>query len=47
LEVLDLFRARGSAICAVPAVVSNAIGDVKFYSGSHDAVIRVYDDAAT
>jgi len=25
--------------------VSNAIGYVKFYSRSHDAVIRVYDDA--
>jgi hypothetical protein len=24
---------------------SNAIDYVKFYSGSHDAVIRVYDDA--
>jgi hypothetical protein len=25
--------------------VSNAIGYAKFYSRSHDAVIRVYDDA--
>ncbi len=25
--------------------ISNAIGFAKFYSPSHDAVIRVYDDA--
>jgi hypothetical protein len=28
-----------------PNAVSNAIGYAKFYSRSHDAVIRVYDDA--
>jgi hypothetical protein len=28
-----------------PDVVSNAIGYAKFYSPSHDAVIRVYDEA--
>jgi hypothetical protein len=28
-----------------PDAISNAIGLAKFYSGSHDAVIRVYDDA--
>jgi hypothetical protein len=28
-----------------PDAVSNAIGYAKFYSRSHDAVIRVYDDA--
>ena len=27
--------------------ISNAIGYAKFRSRSHDAVIRVYDDAAT
>jgi len=27
--------------------VSNAIGYAKFYSRSHDAVIRVYDDAGS
>ena len=28
-----------------PNAISNAIGYAKFYSRSHDAVIRVYDDA--
>src|SRR5260370_4132895 len=28
-----------------PSAISNAIGYAKFYSRSHDAVIRVYDDA--
>jgi hypothetical protein len=28
-----------------PAATNNAIGYAKFYSRSHDAVIRVYDDA--
>ena len=28
-----------------PDAASNAIGYAKFYSRSHDAVIRVYDDA--
>ena len=28
-----------------PNAISNAIDYAKFYSGSHDAVIRVYDDA--
>ena len=30
-----------------PVAISNAIGYAKFRSRSHDAVIRVYDDAAT
>jgi hypothetical protein len=30
---------------AVPNGVSTAIGYAKFFSRSHDAVIRVYDDA--
>jgi hypothetical protein len=30
---------------AEPNAVSNAIGYAKFYSRSHDAVIRVYDEA--
>jgi hypothetical protein len=30
---------------AEPDVISNAIGFAKFFSRSHDAVIRVYDDA--
>jgi hypothetical protein len=28
-----------------PNAVSNAVGYAKFYSRSHDAVIRVYDEA--
>ena len=28
-----------------PDAVANAIGYAKFFSRSHDAVIRVYDDA--
>ena len=28
-----------------PDAITNAIGYAKFYSRSHDAVIRVYDDA--
>jgi hypothetical protein len=28
-----------------PNAITNAIGYAKFYSRSHDAVIRVYDDA--
>ena len=30
---------------AQPNAISNAIGYAKFYSRSHDAVIRVYDEA--
>jgi len=29
-----------------PNAISNAIGDAKFYSRSHDSVIRVYDECA-
>jgi hypothetical protein len=32
---------------ADPDVVSNTIGYAKFYSRSHNAVIRVYDEAGT
>jgi hypothetical protein len=28
-----------------PDAISNAIGSAKFYSRSHDSVIRVYDEA--
>ena len=35
----------GSLWYAGPNAVSNAIGFAKFFSRSHDAVIRVYDDA--
>jgi hypothetical protein len=28
-----------------PGAISNAVGYAKFYSRSHHAVIRVYDDA--
>jgi hypothetical protein len=30
-----------------PNAISNAIGYAKFYSRSHDAVIRIYDEART
>jgi hypothetical protein len=30
-----------------PNAVSNAIGYAKFFSRSHDAVIRVYDEAGS
>jgi hypothetical protein len=33
------------AIIQEPNAISNAIGYAKFRSRSHDAVIRVYDDA--
>jgi hypothetical protein len=35
--------------CGTPnrAAASNAIGYAKFFSRSHDAVIRVYDEAGT
>jgi hypothetical protein len=31
--------------CSQPDAISNAIGYTRFYSRSHDAVIRVYDEA--
>ena len=31
--------------CGEPNAISNAISYAKFYSRSHDAVIRVYDEA--
>ena len=34
----------GALWYAEPNAVSNAIGYAKFYSRSHDAVIRVYDE---
>jgi hypothetical protein len=33
------------AIIQEPNAISNAVGFVKFYSRSRDAVIRVYDEA--
>jgi len=35
----------GRLCYAEPSAVANAIGYAKFYSRSHDAVIRVYDAA--
>ncbi|MFZ3375213.1 MAG: hypothetical protein WA183_06640 [Chthoniobacterales bacterium] len=32
---------------AEPNAISNAVGDAKFYSRSHDAVIRVFDESGT
>ena len=36
----------GRLWCGEPNAVSNAIGYARFYSRSHDAVIRVYDECA-
>jgi hypothetical protein len=35
----------GSLWYGEPTAINNAIGYAKFYSRSHDAVIRVYDEA--
>jgi hypothetical protein len=35
----------GRLWCGEPNAASNAIGYAEFYSRSHDAVIRVYDEA--
>jgi hypothetical protein len=35
----------GGLWCGEPNAMANAIGYAQFYSRSHDAVIRVYDDA--
>jgi hypothetical protein len=35
----------GALLYGEPNAISNAIGYAKFFSRSHDAVIRVYDDA--
>jgi hypothetical protein len=35
----------GRLWCSEPNAISNAIGYAKFFSRSHDAVIRVYDEA--
>ncbi len=35
----------GRLLYAEPNAISNAINYAKFFSRSHDAVIRVYDDA--
>ena len=35
----------GSLWYSEPDAISNAIGYAKFFSRSHDAVIRVYDEA--
>jgi hypothetical protein len=32
---------------AEPNAISNAVGYAKFYSRSHDAVIRVFDESGT
>ena len=45
---VDLISAAlpfGGLWYAGPNATENAIGYAKFYSRSHDAVIRVYDDA--
>ena len=37
--------AFGALSCAEPDAISNAIKYAKFFSRSHDAVIRAYDEA--
>jgi len=45
LPVLSDALPFGSLWYGEPGAVSNAICYAKFYSRSHDAVIRVYDEA--
>jgi hypothetical protein len=43
--ILSWSSQRGGLWYAGPNAISNAIGYAKFFSGSHDAVIRVEDAA--
>jgi hypothetical protein len=45
LDLMSDVLPFGRLWCGEPNAVSNAIGYAKFYSRSHDAVIRVYDEA--
>ena len=38
-------RSHVDQLSVIPDAISNGIGFAKFYSRSHDAVIRVYDEA--
>jgi hypothetical protein len=42
-----LLRIFGALWYGEPDAVANAIGYAKFYSRSHDAVIRVYDESGS
>jgi hypothetical protein len=44
-EVPDALLAFGRLWYGESDAISNAVGYAKFYSRSHDAVIRVYDEA--
>jgi hypothetical protein len=41
----EALKPRGALWYGEPDAISNAIGCAKFRSRSHDAVIRVYDEA--
>ena len=44
-EALTFFEIANVLVClGDPDAITNAIGYAKFFSRSHDAVIRVYDD---
>jgi hypothetical protein len=45
IEIGDQNNAHGTLWYAEPDAIRNAIDYAKFYSRSHDAVIRVYDEA--
>jgi len=40
-------ESSGVGLASEPNPISDAIGYAKFYSRSHDAVIRVYDEAGS
>ena len=44
-DLISDVRPFGRLCYGEPSAVANAIGYAKFYSRSHDAVIRVYDAA--
>ncbi len=44
-EVISYFKDKKDSDPSSVEAVSNAIGYAKFFSRSHDAVIRVYDEA--
>ena len=46
LTLLRLVAPFGRMWYAEPDAISNAINYAKFYSRSHDALIRVYDEAS-
>jgi hypothetical protein len=43
--ISDVLPLRCAVLSSAPDEINNAIDYAKFYSSSHDAVIRVYDGA--